>query len=104
MDRARGAPFKIPARLYINGKRWLVLREKDLGDCDRDVAARREFTTDAPDGMRCHGITYRDVSEIHLSGKQSPREEAFTFVHELLHACSKNNLSAKMEEDFIMSV
>lgn len=93
----RPAPFLIPPVLTIRGKRWLVLHERHLSKSDYDLAVRRDL-------KKVRGQTDSNRREIQLARGQSPRGEAYTFLHELLHACSRDKIPSKHEEAFITDI
>jgi hypothetical protein len=90
-------PFEVPETICIRGRAWAVRRESDLGDSRFDRAARRDLKT-------ALGMTYYDPHEIHLRKHRNRRAEAQTFLHELLHACSRHKIPEKLEEKFIRNV
>jgi hypothetical protein len=87
----------MPATIRVRGRRWLVLRETDLSDSPRDRAAREELKS-------CRGITHTDRREIHLGRHASARALASTFLHELMHACSRDRTCSCNEEAFISDI
>lgn len=79
------APFAIPGSIKIRGKRWQIYRDCDMTGED--------------------GFTFRPKRKIKLRRGQSQWEEASTFIHELLHACSNCQAApAHYEEAFIREV
>jgi hypothetical protein len=98
------APFEVPRELLIRGKRWLVVREHELsGDDAQDARARNQLRF-------LHGVTYPSLfrrgpqREIHIAHHDDPRQEASTFLHELLHACSSQRVPMSREEAFVADV
>lgn len=96
-NRAREAPFIVPPIVTVRGRRWIVLREHHLGDSDYDTAVKRDL-------KKARGECDMSRREIHLARGQSPRGEASTFLHELLHACSRGRISVAQEEKFVHDV
>lgn len=95
--RAREAPFIVPPILTVRGRRWIVLRENHLGSSDYDVAVKRDL-------KNARGECDMGRREIHLARGQSPRGEASTFLHELIHACSRGRVPIKHEEKFVHDI
>jgi hypothetical protein len=88
--------FEIPSSVRIRGRVWHVRHWRDLSE-----AARAEFKER---GASFRGITWPKAREIWLGRHSSARALRATFLHELLHACSSDNVSAAAEETFIRDV
>lgn len=92
------APFEIPPTVTIRRRVWRILRE-----CDLDTS--KLGGNNARRGLKGnHGRAYLDLREIHLAEHSSPRAEASTFLHELMHACSHQTTPMKHEEGFILDI
>lgn len=97
VKRRKPAPFQIPRSVIIRGKRWRILRDDDPKRPRSRVGYKR-----TPRGF--DGIAYLDAREIHLREYLSPQDACLTLLHEVLHACSRQKVSKRVEERFITDV
>lgn len=93
--------FIIPDRVKIRGRWWLVKRNNDIDGLGDEVVAGHPVIPEKLDG-----VTDPKLKVIQLSRRifNSGRPERATFLHEAMHACSKQKIPMAYEEKLIADV
>lgn len=95
------AKFEIPDRVKIRGRWWLVKRNNDIDGLRPEEVGSHPAVPEPLDGL-----TDPKLKVIHISRRvhDSGRPERVTFLHELMHACSRGKVALAYEEKFIADV